>query len=73
MFYNTTVPVLRDDYKCVLNDYSVRSDVAAVIKKEGFVAYQVIGFLVAIINMLLMCLVIARYDICKVCQVTNFE
>lgn len=73
MFYNTTVPVLRDDYKCVLNDYSVRSDVASVIKKEGFVAYQVIGFLVAIINMLLMCLVIARYDICKVCQVTNFE
>ena len=33
LFYNMTVPVLRDGYKCVLNDYSVRSDVAAVIKK----------------------------------------
>ncbi len=73
MFYNTTVPVLRDEFKCVLNDYSVKSNVTNIIKTQGFVAYQVIGFLIAVINILIVCIVIARYDLCKVCHVTNFD
>ena len=73
MFYNTTVPVLRDNYKCVLNDYSVKSDVAQIIKSQGFVAYQVFGFLIALFNIIIVCVVIARHDLCKVCHVTNFD
>jgi hypothetical protein len=38
-FYNRTLNILRDDYKCVLNDYSVESDVIGVIQSQGFVAF----------------------------------
>lgn len=73
MFYNTTLTVLRDKYKCVLNDYSVGSNVVNIIKSSGFGAYQVFGFLMALANIIIVCLVIAKMDLCKVCYSTNWD
>lgn len=72
IFYNTTLPVLRDEYRCVLNDYSVRSNVNKVIKSSGFVAYEVFGILFAIFHIISMCIVIGRMDLCKACSLSDF-
>ena len=73
MFYNVSLTVLRDQYKCVLNDYSVASNVNDIIKSSGFGLYQVMGFLIALGNIILVCFVIAKFDLCKVCNLTNFD
>lgn len=46
---------------------------AEIIRSEGFVAYQVFGFLIALFNILMVCVVIARFDLCRACSITNFD
>jgi hypothetical protein len=67
-FYNTTLSVVRDDYACVLNTYSVDSNVVMFLTSGAFTAYGVFGFLFAIFNILIACLFISRMDIVKTCS-----
>lgn len=73
MFHNCTLPLLRDQYRCVLNDYSVRSNVTAVIQSGGFVAYEVVGILFAILHLIIICVAIGRLDLCKACSLCDFD
>lgn len=72
-FYNQTLSVLRDDYKCVLNDYSVESDVVSVINQGSFTAYQVFGILFAIINLIIFCVALSKMDFPKVFFIGKLE
>lgn len=73
MFYNCTLPILRDQYKCVLNDYSVNSNVTAVIQSSGFVAYEVFGIIFGVAHLIIVCVVIGRLDLCKACSLCDFD
>jgi hypothetical protein len=73
LFYNKTLDVLRDDYKCVLNDYSVQSDVVKVINSQNFIAYQVFGILFAIFNLIIFCLSLSKMDFPKVFFISRLE
>lgn len=65
-YYNSTLTVLRDDEQCVLNDYSVESDIADIINRSGFTAYQVFGILLSLTNLLLYCIILSKMDFPKV-------
>lgn len=58
--------VLRDDYQCVLNDYSVQSDVVSVLKSRNFTTYQVFGILFTIINLIIFCFSLSKMDFPKI-------
>jgi len=47
--------------------------VTAVVQSQGFGVYQVFGALIAVANLVLVCLAIARFDICKACSITDFD
>jgi hypothetical protein len=51
----------------------VQSDVVAVIASNGFVAYEVVGLLFALIHLLIGCLLISKFDQCKAWAITKFD
>lgn len=73
LFYNQTLEVLRDNYRCVLNDYSVESDVVEVINQSGFTAYQVFGILLSLINLIVFCVSLSKMDFPKVFFISKLE
>ena len=70
--YNTTVTNVRDTLICVLNTYSTNSDIVRVINLPGFTVYQVFGILIAIFNMVLLCLSISKLDLSRALSITKF-
>lgn len=70
---NQTLSYVRDTIQCVTNDYSVGSNVLEVITSSSFGTYQAFGFLLVIINLLLLCLVLAKLDLPKVMSLVQFD
>jgi hypothetical protein len=63
--------VLRDNYQCVLNDYSVQSDVVSVLNDRNFTAYQVFGILLTIINLIIFCFSLSKMDFPKILYISK--
>lgn len=63
--HNQTLNSVRDDLICVLNDYSVSSDIVNIINRPGFTLYQVFGILIGIVNLILICVILSKLDIAK--------
>lgn len=72
LFYNQTLIQVRDRYKCVVNDYAVKSNVLAIINSAGFTAYQLFAYIFAFLNLGILLLALAKMDLPKAVSLTKF-
>jgi hypothetical protein len=70
---NQTLSYVRDVVKCVTNDYNNHSDVAQILSSGSFGTYQAFGFIFVIVNILVLCLYLAKLDLPKALSMTQFD
>jgi hypothetical protein len=70
---NQTLTYIRDIEKCVTNDYNNNSNVYQIISSGSFGTYQAFGFIIVIINLILLCLSLAKFDLPKALSMTQFD
>lgn len=70
---NQTLTYIRDIERCVTNDYNNDSNVYQVISSGSFGTYQAFGFIIVIINLILLCLSLAKFDLPKALSMTSFD
>lgn len=70
---NKTLLYVRDTVTCTTNTYWVDSNILSIIQSSAFGAYQAIGIILAIFNLVMLCVVMAKLDFPKALQSCQFD
>lgn len=70
---NKTLLYVRDTVMCTTNTYWVDSNILQIIQSSGFGAYQAFGIILALFNLIMICVVLAKLDLPKALQCCQFD